>query len=216
MRRGPLSNNRKNRLDPIKVKAKGQLLAKPRPCPEPPTLCLATGLARKASAGLPNLRLARGLARRASDGLPIFRLARGLARKASAEEPILRLARGPTRTASDEMSILRLAQGRLGKTTPSPLPRPTSQTRRHVQPARSTAPAISAERWLDTAAWPTGRQSHRSHAARDRTGQGLSATVLGTVPTTGAHTALCHLTPVPETTRRAESGPGYYSLEISA
>ena len=93
-RRGPLSDNRKNHLDPIKVKAKGQLLAKPWPCPKPPTLCLARGLARKASADLPNLRLARGLAWRASDGLPIFRLARGLTRKASAEEPILHLARG--------------------------------------------------------------------------------------------------------------------------
>ena len=151
-RRGPLSNNQKNCLDPIKIKAKRQLLDKPRPCPRPLTLRLARGLAREASDGLPNLRLARGLAWKASDGLPIFRLARGLARKASAGEPILRLARGPARTASDETPILRLAQGRLGKTTPSPPPRPTSRTRCHVRPARSTAPAISAERWLDTAA----------------------------------------------------------------
>ena len=108
-RRGPLSNNRKNRLGPIKIKAKGQLLAKPQPCPRPPTLRLARGLARKASDDLPNLRLARGLAREASDDLPIFRLARGLARKASAGDPILRLARGPARTASDETPNLRPA-----------------------------------------------------------------------------------------------------------
>ena len=130
-RRGPLSNNRKNRLDPVKIKTKGQLSAKPRPCPRPPTLHLARGLARKASHGLPNFRLARGLAREASDNLPIFRLARGLARKASDGEPILRLARGPTHKASDEMSILRLARGRLGN-NPSPLPRPVSLTERRV------------------------------------------------------------------------------------
>ena len=76
-RRGPLSNNRKNRLDPVKIKAKRQLLAKLRPCPRPPTLRLARGLAREASDGLPILRLAQGLARKASDGEPILRLARG-------------------------------------------------------------------------------------------------------------------------------------------
>jgi len=195
-KRGPLSNNRKNRLDPIKVKAKGQLLAKLWPCPKPPTLCLAKGLAREAS-----------------DGLLVFCLARGLTRKASAEEAILRLARGPARTASDEMSILHLAQGRLSKTAPSP--RRTSRTRRHVRLVHSTTPAISAERRLDTAAWPIGRQPHRSHAVQDRTGHGLPTTVLGTVPTTDAHPALCYLTPAPETTRRAESSPGYYSLGIS-
>ena len=197
-RRGPLSNNKKNRLDSVKVKAKGQLLAKPWRCQKPPILCLARGLVWKASSGLPNLRLARDLTR-----------------KASVEEPIIRLARGPAPIASDETPILRLAQGRLGKTTPSPPPRPTSRTRRHVRLARSTAPTISAERRLDTAAWPTGRQSHRSRAARDRTGQGLPTTVLGTVPTIDACTALCYLTPAPETTRRAESSPGYYSLEVS-
>ena len=56
-------------------------MAKPQPCPKPPTL-----------------RLARGLTREASDDLPIFCLSRGLARKASAGEPILRLARGPARS----------------------------------------------------------------------------------------------------------------------
>ena len=112
--RGPLSKSRKNRLDPVKIKAKRQLLANPRPCLRPSTLRLARGHARKASDGLPNLCLVRGLARGASDGLPIFRLARGLARKASDGEPILRLAQGPTRKASDEMPILRLARGRLG------------------------------------------------------------------------------------------------------
>ena len=39
--------------------------------------------------------------------------------------------------------------------------------------------------------------------------------MLGTVPTTGARTALCYLTPAPGATRRAESSPGYYSLRIS-
>jgi len=106
-------------------------------------------------------------------------------------------------------------QGRLGKTTPSPPPRPTSRTKCHVRSVRSTAPAMSAERRLDTAEWPTRRKSHRNHAVRDRTGQGLPAAVLGTVPMTGAHTTLCYLTPAPETTRRAESSPGYYSLGIS-
>ena len=51
-------------------------------------------------------------------------------------------------------------------------------------------------------------------ATPSSTGQGLPGTVLSTVPTTGAHTALSYLTPAPET-RRAESHPGYYSLEIS-
>ena len=111
IRRGPLRKNRKNHLDPIRIKAKRQLLANLRPCLRPLTLRLARGLARKASDGLLNLRPARGLARKASDGLPIFRLARGLARKASDGEPILRLAQGPTRKASDEVSILRLARG---------------------------------------------------------------------------------------------------------
>ena len=73
-------------------------MAKPWPRLRPPTLCLA-----------------RGLAREASDGLPILHLAQGLTRKASDGEPILRLARGPARKASDELSILRLAQGQLGK-----------------------------------------------------------------------------------------------------
>jgi hypothetical protein len=39
--------------------------------------------------------------------------------------------------------------------------------------------------------------------------------MLGVVPTIGAHTALCYLTPAPGTTWCAESGPGYYSLGIS-
>ena len=149
-------------------------MANPRPCPRPPTLRLARGLARKASDGLPNLLLARGLARKASDGLPnlrlargltreasddlpIFRLARGLARKASDGEPILHLARGPTSKASDEMPILRLARGRLGN-DPSPLPRPISPTERRVQLMRPTIPAISAGRQLDTAERPTRRE----------------------------------------------------------
>ena len=111
IKRGPLSKNRKNRLDPVKTKAKRQLLANPRPCPRPPTLRLARGLARKASDGLPNLRLARGLARKASDGLPNLRLARGLARKASDGLPILCLAQGLIRKASDGLPIFCLARG---------------------------------------------------------------------------------------------------------
>jgi len=60
-----------------------------------------------------------------------------------------------------------------------------------------------------------GRESHRRHAVRDRTGQGLPATVLGTVPPADACTTLCYLTPTPRTARRGESGPGPCSLEIS-
>ena len=113
-KKGSPKQQSKNRLDPVKIKAKRQLLAKPRPCPRPPTLRLARGLARKASDGLPNLRLARGLARKASDGLPNLRLARGLARKALDRASIFRLARGPARKASNAVSILRLARDRLG------------------------------------------------------------------------------------------------------
>ena len=105
-KRGPLSENQKNPLGPVKIKAKKQLLANPRPYPRPPTLCLARGLGRPTES-LPRSRpRTKGLGRptespprskprrKASDGLPIFRLARGLARKASDGEPILRLARG--------------------------------------------------------------------------------------------------------------------------
>ena len=58
IKRGPLSENRKNRLDPVKIGAKRQLLATPWPRPRPPTLRLARGLARGASDGLPILCLA--------------------------------------------------------------------------------------------------------------------------------------------------------------
>jgi len=40
-------------------------------------------------------------------------------------------------------------------TTPSPLPRPISQTERHVQLTRPTTPTTSAGRRLDTTEWPT-------------------------------------------------------------
>ena len=161
------------------------------------------------------LRLARGLAREASTACQI-----SVSLEASLERPRPRnqfsvSPEAPRVQPRTRRRFSTSTQGRLGKTTPSPPPRPTSRTRHRVRPARMTAPAISAERRLDTAAWPTGRQSHRSRATRDRTGQGSPTTVLGTVPTTGACTALCYLTPAPETTRRAELSLGYYSLEVS-
>ena len=108
MKRGPLSKNRKNRLDLVNIKAKRQPPANPHhiqgsagtPCP-PQTISGLTqsglGLERnhEASNEVPILRLARGPTRKASDEVPILRLARGPARKASDEVPILRLARGP-------------------------------------------------------------------------------------------------------------------------
>ena len=54
-------------------------------------------------------------------------------------------------------------------TTPSPLHRPTSLTKRHVQLTRPTTPATSAARQHSTTEWPMGRESHRRHAVRDRT-----------------------------------------------
>jgi len=81
---------------------------------------------------------------------------------------------------------------------------------------RPTTPATSTEQWLDTAEWRTRWESHRRHAIRDRTGQGLPAAVLGTVPTTDTHAALCCLTlPTPRTVRRGESCPGPCSHRIS-
>ena len=71
-------------------------------------------------------------------------------------------------------------------TTPSPLPRPASLTKHHVQLTRPTTPATSATRRHSTAEWPTGRESHRRHVVRDRTGQVLPAAMLGTVPMTDA------------------------------
>ena len=67
-----------------------------------------------------------------------------------------------------------------------------------------------------TAKWPTGRESHRRHVVRDRTGQGLPAAVPGAVPTTDTHAALCYLTPpAPTTVWHGESCPGPCSLGIS-
>jgi len=73
---------------------------------------------------------------------------------------------------------------------------------------------MSAERWHDTAEWPTRRESHRRHAVQDRTGQRLPAAVLGAVPTTDTRAALCCLTPAPRTARRGKSSPGPCSLGI--
>ena len=59
-------------------------------------------------------------------------------------------------------------------------------------------------------------ESHQRHAVWDRTGQGLPAAVLGTVPTTNTHAALCCLTPpASRIVRRGESCPGPCSLGIS-
>jgi len=82
---------------------------------------------------------------------------------------------------------------------------------------RPTAPATSDGRRLDTAEQPTRREvaSAPYRSGQDRTGQGLPTAVLGTMPTTDAHTALCYLTPAPGMMRRGESSPGHYSLEIS-
>ena len=59
-------------------------------------------------------------------------------------------------------------------------------------------------------------ESHQHHAIRDRMGQGLPVAVLGAVPTTDAHAALCYLTPTAlRIVRHGESSPGTYSLGIS-
>ena len=85
---------------------------------------------------------------------------------------------------------------------------------RHIQLTCPTTPATSAERRHDTAEWPTRRESHRRHAVQDRTGSGLPAAVLGTVPTADTRAALCCLTPAPRTARHEKSSPGPCSLEI--
>ena len=77
----------------------------------------------------------------------------------------------------------------------------------HIQLTRSTTPATSAARWHSTAEWPTRQVSYRPHAIRDRTGRGLPAAVLGTVPTTDARATLCYLTPA-----QGKSHPGPCSL----
>jgi hypothetical protein len=100
--------------------------------------------------------------------------------------------------------------------TPPPPPRPISLTERHVQLTWPTTPATVAERRLDTVEWLTRRKSYRSHAVRDRIGQGLPAVVLSIVPMTDTHTALCYLTPTaPRTARCGESSSGPCSLGIS-
>ena len=59
-------------------------------------------------------------------------------------------------------------------------------------------------------------ESHQRHAIWDRMGQGLPATMLGTVPMTNTHAALCCLTPpAPRTAWCGESSPGPYSLGIN-
>ena len=79
---------------------------------------------------------------------------------------------------------------------------------------RPTTHATSAARRLSTAEWPTRRESHRRHTVRDRTGQGLPAAVLSTVPMVDTCTALCCLTPAPRIAWRGESSPGPCSLRI--
>ena len=123
------------------------------------------------------------------------------------EVPILRLARGPARKASDEVPILRLARG--------PTPRGLGRGR-HIQPTRPTTPTTSAERRLDTAEWASRWESHRRHAVRDGTRQGLPAAVLVTMPMADTRAALCCLTPTPRTARRGKSSLGPCSLRINA
>ena len=112
----------------------------------------------------------------------------------------------PPRKASDGLPILRFARGRLG----------------------NNLVAFVSTDFSDKASCPVNAPNHSRNVSRtsaqysgvadgtgDRTGQGLPATVLGTVPITDARTALCYLTPAPGTTRRGESSSGHYSLRIS-
>ena len=88
-------------------------------------------------------------------------------------------------------------------TTSSPPSRPTSLTKRHASNHSRNISRTSAQ--YNRVADGTG----------DRTGQGLPAAVLDTVPITDARTALCYLIPAPGTARRGESSLSHYSLGIS-
>ena len=107
IKRGPLSKNRKNRLDLVNIEAKRQTPANPHlirrlaGLPGPPQTIFE--LTQSGSAHDKTTRPRTRYRFSASPESP--------RRKASDEVPILRLARGPTHKASDEVPILRLARG---------------------------------------------------------------------------------------------------------
>ena len=198
IKRGTLSKNRKNCLDLVNIEAKRQPRGLSRFSDSPEAY---------AARPRPILRFARGPRRKALADSPIRPrpTPQGLGRGTDSPPRPRPLARGPARKASDEVPILRLARGRLG-----------------------ISPAAALTDLPDGASHPTETLNHSHNVSRtmaqysgvvdgtgDRTGQGLSATVLGTVPITNARTALCYLIPALGTTRRGESSPGHYSLGIS-
>ena len=79
-----------------------------------------------------------------------------------------------------------------------------------------TTPATSAVCRHSTAECRRDEESHRRPTIRDRMGWGLPATVLGTMPMTDTHAALCCLTPPAlRTAWRGESSPGPCRLRIN-
>ena len=164
IKRGPLSKNRKNRLDLVNIEAKRQppanphLIRGPAGPPGPPRTI--SGLTRN------GLGLERN--HEASDEVPVFRLARGPAPQGlgrgtdSLTHPRPRATRpqvryrfsdspeAPRHEASDEHPVTDSLEAG-SASTPSPPPWPTSLTGHHIQLTRSTTPMTSATRWHGTA-----------------------------------------------------------------
>ena len=112
----------------------------------------------------------------------------------------------PPHKASDGLPILRFTRGRLGNDLIASAS--TDFPDKASRPVNAPNHSCNVSRMM-------AQYRRVTDGTRDRTEQGLPATVLSTVPMTGGRTTLCYLIPAPGTARRGESSPSHYSLEIS-
>ena len=191
IKRGPLSKSRKNRLDPLKIKAKRQLLANPH---------LVRGYrfsaSFEASHVRPRTRNRFSASLEASHERPrtAYRISASLEASHEGPRTVYRFSVSPEAPrVKPRMRCRFSASLKAGSaTTPSPPPRPISPIERHVQLMRPTTPVTSAGRRLDTAEWPTRREvaSTPYRPGQDRAGvTGHCALMLCPRPTPALHCA---------------------------